>query len=148
MAKRARKRHVQQEMRYPDKNGQWRGGKRKGAGRRKSGPRASERHERRARFRASQPQHVVLRASPAIRQLRKRHIYMALRDAMITTFPREDFRIVHISIQSNHIHLLVEASDVKALARGMQGFEISAAKHINAVLSNGDKRRKGSVFPD
>src|SRR5215510_6843908 len=122
MAKRARKRHVQQEMRYPDKNGQWRGGKRKGAGRPKRGPRASERHKRRERFRASEPQHVVLRAAAAVGRLRKRHIYMALRDAMITTFPRENLRIVHISIQSNHIHLLVEASDRKALATGMQGF--------------------------
>jgi len=149
MAKRARKRHVQQEIRFPDKNGQWRGGKRAGAGRPAKGPRSSERHERRARFRASEPLHVVLRAAAAVGRLRKRHIYMALRDAMITTFPREDFRIVHISIQANHVHLLVEANDYMALARGMQGFQISAAKHINAVISEHTKQtRKGSVFPD
>src|SRR5262249_4196909 len=104
---------------------------------------------RRARFRASEPQHVVLRCTPAIRQLRKRHIYMAVREAMITTFPREDFRIVHLSIQNNHVHLLVEANNCKALSTGMQGFQISAAKHINAALSVGKReRRKGSVFPD
>src|SRR4029078_7623293 len=49
----------------------------------------------------------------------------------------------HISIQGNHLHLLVEADDKIALARGMQGFSISCAKQINATLW-----RKGRVFSD
>ncbi len=94
--------------------------------------------------------HVVLRASSSIRQLRKREIYKALRKALVTTFKREDFRIVHISIQGTHVHLLVEANHRLALARGMKAFGISAAKHINAVLPRDadGKRRRGTVFPD
>jgi hypothetical protein len=48
------------------------------------------------------------------------------------------------------VHLLVEADDKDALASGMQGFQISAAKHLNAALSRGKpgQRRRGSVFPD
>jgi hypothetical protein len=57
---------------------------------------------------------------------------------------------VHLSVQRTHVHLLVEASGKVALARGMQGFQISAAKHINAAISEGrpGPRRKGAVFPD
>jgi hypothetical protein len=32
--------------------------------------------------------------------------------------------LCHLSIQHNHIHLLVEASDKQALASGMKGFQI------------------------
>jgi hypothetical protein len=48
------------------------------------------------------------------------------------------------------VHLLVEAQDKKALASGMQGFQISAAKHLNAAISKGKPgpRRRGPVFPD
>ncbi len=149
VARRARKRHVQQAIRFPDKNGQWRGGKRRGAGRPKRGEHASEKHQRRQRFKSHQPQHVAVRASKAVGRLRKRHLYMAVREAMITAFRRADFRIVHASIQANHIHLIVEANDWRALARGMQGFQISAARHINAELSKRcGRRRTGSVFPD
>lgn len=97
-----------------------------------------------------EPVHVVLRVGEAIGALRKRETYKALRKALLTTLVREDFRVVHVSIQGTHVHLLVEADNRTALAKGMKGFEISAAKHINAALPrkvNG-KRRRGSVFPD
>jgi REP element-mobilizing transposase RayT len=41
------------------------------------------------------------------------------------------FRIVHFSVQTNHLHLLVEADDELALARGIQGLGIRLAKAIN-----------------
>jgi REP element-mobilizing transposase RayT len=53
----------------------------------------------------------------------------------------QDFRIVHVSIQHNHLHLLVEAADRQALARRMQSFAINAARAIN-----GTGGRRGKVF--
>ena len=40
--------------------------------------------------------------------------------------------------------------DKRALASGMQGFQISAAKHLNAAISKDrlGPRRRGAVFPD
>jgi hypothetical protein len=49
-----------------DKNGQRRGGKRKGAGRPKSGARASEKHKKRPKLSAYEPVHVVMRACKGI----------------------------------------------------------------------------------
>ena len=53
----------------------------------------------------------------------------------------ESFRVVHISIQHNHLHLLVEAASEPALARGMQSFAINAARAINEAWG-----RSGKVF--
>jgi REP element-mobilizing transposase RayT len=144
-----------------DKNGQRRGGKRKGAGRPKRGARASERHKKRPKLSAYEPVHVVIRARKDIGSLRTRPIFRAIKEATFTAFAHDDravakprasaattklgraFHIVHLSIQRTHIHLIVEASDRMALARGMQAFGISAARHINAATGH-----RGSVFSD
>jgi Transposase IS200 like len=164
---RPRKRHVQTELPKVDKNGQFRGGRRRGAGRPKRGVRASEKHEVRPRISAYQPVHVVMRASSKIGSLRQRSIFRAILEASFAAFIHDEhavtrpsrsaatakvsraFHIVHISIQRTHIHLIVEASDRHTLATGMQAFGISAAKHINATIRDGTgARRRGSVFTD
>src|SRR4051812_4743433 len=127
-----------------------RGGKRRGAGRPPKGKRAGSPHKERPFLHARYPVHVVLRVIGAVGNLRRRCGYQAIREATLTTALREDFRIVQLSIQRTHVHLLVEADDRRALARGMQGFQISAAKHLNAAISKGKPglRRRGAVFPD
>jgi REP element-mobilizing transposase RayT len=127
-----------------------RGGKRRGAGRPPNGKRAGSPHKKRPFLHARYPVHVVLRVIDAVGNLRRRSVYQAIREATLTTARREDFRIVHLSLQRTHIHLLVEADNKRALALGMQGFEISAAKHLNAAISKGKPgpRRRGTVFPD
>ena len=94
--------------------------------------------------------HVSLRVVSAVGNLRRRCVYQAIREATLTTARRENFRIVQLSIQRDHVHLIVEAKDKHALAAGMQGFQISAAKHLNAAISKGrpGPRRRGTVFPD
>jgi REP element-mobilizing transposase RayT len=152
---RGRKRHVQQELfRWGGKRkgaGRKRKGagrKRKGAGRKPKGSRAGAPHQERPEVRASQALHVVLRVVPAVGSLRKRKMYQVLREATIVAAVRERIRIVHISLQQTHVHLLVEAENKQALARGLQGFQVSAARHINTVLGVGARRRRGPVFAD
>ena len=127
-----------------------RGGRRRGAGRPKKGERAAERHRKRPFHDAQNPVHVVLRVVRAVGSLRRRWTYQAIRAATRVAARRGDFRIVHLSVQRTHVHLLVEAKSQSALAAGMQGFQISAAKHLNAAISRGrpGPRRKGAVFPD
>jgi hypothetical protein len=58
-------------------------------------------------------------------------------------------RVVHVSIQRRHVHLLVEADDERRLARGMQGFQISAARQLNATITiemGADEPVRGQVF--
>jgi hypothetical protein len=56
---------------------------------------------------------------------------------------RFGFRLVHFSVQSNHLHLVGEARDRHALARGMQGLLIRVAKALNKRWA-----RRGAVFWD
>jgi putative transposase len=127
-----------------------RGGKRRGAGRPPKGDRAGSPHTERPDLHARHPVHVTLRVVRAVGNLRRRCVYRAIREATITTARRGDFRIVHLSIQRTHVHLLVEAENKAALSIGMQGFQISAAKHLNAEISKDrpGPRRRGTVFPD
>jgi REP element-mobilizing transposase RayT len=86
---------------------------------------------------------VTIRVARSVSSLRTRLMYRAIRWATLTTARRDNFRIVHLSIQRTHVHLVVEAVDRMALARGMQGFQISAARHLNRASA-----RRGTVFPD
>jgi hypothetical protein len=51
------------------------------------------------------------------------------------------FRVVHFSVQTDHIHLIVEGDRQAALVRGLQGLAVRCAKAINRAL-----RRRGSVW--
>jgi putative transposase len=46
-------------------------------------------------------------------------------------------------VQSNHIHLIVEAEDRKCLGRGMKGLGVRIARHVNCLLLS-----RGGVFVD
>jgi hypothetical protein len=50
--------------------------------------------------------------------------------------------VVHFSVQTDHIHLIVEGDDREMLIRGVHGLAIRCAKAINRALG-----RKGTVFP-
>jgi REP element-mobilizing transposase RayT len=128
------------------------GGKREGAGRKRAG-RARVAHGARPAVSRHVPVHVTLPTVAEVGRLRKRDIYRAVRRASITSVAdsrtRGRCRICQISIQGNHIHLIVEADDKEALSRGMQGFSISCAKRINTALTKRTgRKRSGSVFAD
>jgi REP element-mobilizing transposase RayT len=46
---------------------------------------------------------------------------------------------VHYSVQGNHVHLLVEAEDERALSRGMNGLGVRVAKGLNRVMGRSGK---------
>ena len=121
-----------------------RGGKRKGAGRKQRLPgKRRVRHRRRAELKSTQPVHVTLRIVDGVGSLRRRSQFQAIRKAMHVVLSRPDFRIVHASIQGNHLHLVCEANDRVALSRGMQAFKISAARKLNKAY-----KRSGTIFAD
>jgi putative transposase len=53
------------------------------------------------------------------------------------------FRILQYSVQFDHIHLVVEASDKRALSSGIRGLAIRIARYVNALLN-----RKGTFWAD
>lgn len=128
------------------------GGARPGAGRPSKHGRAGASHATRSAHDHHHPVHITLRVVGSVGNLRRRDTYLAIREATIITARREDFRIIHMSIQRDHVHLLVEADDKHAISNGVRGFSISAARQINKAISarpGGDyERRTGRVFAD
>ncbi len=119
------------------------GGARQGAGRPARGPIASERHTTRPTLVPWFPVHVIARVDPSVRAMGRRDAYATIRRAVRLSLARVNFRIVRLAIHARHLELLVEADDKHALARGMQGFQVSAARAVNRAV-----RRRGTVFPD
>ncbi len=119
------------------------GGKRKGAGRKRTRERACVVHRTRPVLKARFPVHVTWRMRKGVWQLRTRRCFTALARAFWGGADRFGFRLVHYSVQGNHLHLLVEARDERALARGMNGLGVRIARGLNRVM-----RRRGKVLAD
>jgi putative transposase len=119
------------------------GGKRKGAGRKPKGERAGVSHLVRPVLKARFPVHVTVRMEKCVWGLRSRRCFTALKRAFWGGANRFGFRLVHYSVQGNHIHLLVEAEDRRALSRGMNGLSVRMARGLNRVM-----QRRGKVLAD
>ncbi len=119
------------------------GGKRPGAGRPRTGVVAIVPHLERADFAGRFPLHVTVRMRKRVWNLRTRRCFGALSRAFWGGGNRFGFRLIHYSVQGNHIHLLAEARGKEALSRGMQGLSIRIAKALNRVMG-----RHGSVLVD
>jgi REP element-mobilizing transposase RayT len=87
------------------------------------------------------PVHVTLKVRPDAPYLRRRVCFRTIRAAFGAGKAKPGFRLVHFTVQSNHLHLICEAADKEALSRGMQGLAILVAKRLNSKLG-----RKGKLF--
>jgi REP element-mobilizing transposase RayT len=87
--------------------------------------------------------HVTLRLRGGLPTLRQKRTYRAIYHAFVAGCRRDGFRLVHYSVQRNHLHLLVEASGSEALARAMQGLCVRLARRLNSVFG-----RTGTLFAD
>jgi REP element-mobilizing transposase RayT len=110
-----------------------RGGPRPGAGRKSSG-RICERKQRRERFRGGKPVHVTLRLRGGLPRLRSRRFVAELCRSFGEACERGEFRLVHYSVQHNHVHLLVEAEDQAALGRGMKSIGARVSRAVQRVF--------------
>jgi REP element-mobilizing transposase RayT len=124
------------------------GGARPGAGgpRKPASARRPVAHRTRASHRKGDPVHVTVkvgRGVPSLRsQLLARHVKQVLlkqrekleAEASAGVAVGKCFQVVHFTIQDDHMHLIVEATDKRMLARGVMGLEIRIARSINKLL--------------
>ena len=82
---------------------QW-GGRRRGSGRKLEAARRSVAHRRRAPSSARFPLHVTLRLRTGLPTMRRAATRAAIVDALSAASARAMFRVVHYSVQSNHLH--------------------------------------------
>jgi putative transposase len=120
---------------------------RAGQPKKRPGPKPREfpnvRHRGRAVHKYWHPLHVTMRAERGLPSFRAERLYEAFERAVRRT-RRGDFRVVEFSVQDDHLHLIVEADDNDALARGMKSFSVRANRLFNAALGRG----RGRVWAD
>ena len=114
------------------------GGKRRGAGRRNRAGRVN--HMKRPKVKYSTPLHLTLRLKKDLVNLRCGDVELAFETAAIKA-KAFGLRIVHYSLQNNHVHLIVEAGDNDMLARGMRSFGSCFGKAVRKIVGG-----KGGVF--
>jgi putative transposase len=93
--------------------------------------------------RAAEPVHVTLRSR--IAPLRSQFVFPTVRLAIGRAARRdpETFRVLHFSVQRDHVHLVVEAKDARALSSGVRSIAIRIARYVNDLLL-----RRGSFWAD
>lgn len=119
------------------------GGARRGAGRKRRAERQLVEHRARPVLCGRHPVHVTLRVEPGLESLRRRRPHRAVRDALIAASGRFGVRIVQFTVMTNHVHLVCEAPDERALARSMKGLAVRISRRLNGLWG-----RKGRVLAD
>ena len=117
------------------------GGPRPNSGRKKKPGKQDPAHRARPALRRYHPVHVVMRVRKGVKRLRQGRAYRAIRRCLVRCLGNDTFRVCHLSIQSNHLHFLIEANDQPSLSKGMQRLNILVARALNRELG-----RRGSVF--
>jgi REP element-mobilizing transposase RayT len=85
-----------------------------------------------------------MRRAKGLPSFRADRLHRLVREAIRAT-KREGFRIVHYSVQADHVHLLVEADDPVALTNGMRSFSVRVAMRVNRRIL---RRTRGHVWAD
>ena len=89
------------------------------------------------------PTHVTVKVLPGLPSLRSVALVRTLERSFAAACDRGDFRLVHYALQTTHAHLLVEATDAAALARGMMALGARIARGFNRTYG-----RRGAVLAD
>jgi REP element-mobilizing transposase RayT len=84
---------------------------------------------------------VTLRVQPGIPSLRTRPFLREFRQSLRQACERGGFRVVHYSVQRDHVHLVVESAGKEALGKGMKAIGARLARAVQRVF-----RRSGAVL--
>lgn len=120
-----------------------RGGRRRGAGRKPNGPVALLSHAKRPTVGERTPVLVTAKLDRGLPNLRRGRAREIAWRALGVAKERFGVRVIHFSLQSNHLHAIVEARDECALGRAMKGLCVRIARALNRAVD-----RRGRVFSD
>jgi len=118
------------------------GGARKGAGAKKAVG-AGLTHVAREDLPKGCPVHVTVSLVAGLPSMRGQEPFDLLLECFAKGKEKAGFRLTQFSVQGNHLHLIVEASDKRALTRGMQGLLIRIARGLNRLW-----QREGPLWAD
>ena len=83
---------------------------------------------------ARKPLHVTVRIRGGLPSLREQALLLRVRRALTAAKERFGARVLHYSVQRDHLHLVMEAGDRRALSRAMRGLGVRVARGVNGLL--------------
>ena len=117
------------------------GGRRPGSGAKQKRWRQSAPHRPRAAADSWAPYHATLSRLFGLPNLRRKETFALALRIFREKALLPGFRLTAWTIQSNHLHLLVEAASKEHLSRALQGIQVCLARGWNRIW-----RRRGAVF--
>jgi REP element-mobilizing transposase RayT len=100
-------------------------------------------HRERAIIPRNTPVHVTIKINKHIvSTLRNKIIFKKISQA-ISKARNKGIRLIHFTIQRDHVHMLIETNDKKQLGRAMQAMGISLAKSLKNLT-----KKKLRIFKD
>ena len=99
-------------------------------------------HTRRPKVTKSTPVHATLRCVDGLPSLRRK-THQRIIEAVFAEENRKGFRLIHFSIQGNHLHLIAEGDTTEALSRGIQRLASRIARTFNKRWG-----RRGKFFKE
>jgi len=118
------------------------GGVRAGAGR-KPGSFRRDPHRRRAPLASRHPCHVTLKVDKDLPSLRTAELVAELERSWGEVREGGRFRLVHYSIQCDHVHMIIESGSARDLACGLKSIAARFARGVKRVF-----HRAGRVLAD
>lgn len=119
------------------------GGKRKGAGRPNLSGQVN--HMKRPRVTNQTPLHANIKLIQGLPNLRTKALLKEFKES-VTGAKKFGLYAIHFSIQRDHIHMIVEAENNKALVQGMHSLVGRLGKIIRAYCASRGQAKRGSVF--
>jgi REP element-mobilizing transposase RayT len=98
-------------------------------------------HDPRPTHDARHPVLLTLRAAPGVPSLRSNALFAAIRDSIART-AATSFRVLHFSVQQDHVHAIIEADAHLAFVGGIRSLVIRIALAVRRVA------RVGKVWGD
>jgi REP element-mobilizing transposase RayT len=98
------------------------------------------RHTKREMIKKDTVLHLTLKIEKNKANLKNKSILKALQHS-IKKARSLGLKVIHYTLEYDHVHLLIEASDKISLGKGMQSLGISFSKGINKI-----KKQTGKVF--
>ncbi|HWU43215.1 MAG TPA: transposase, partial [Bdellovibrio sp.] len=114
------------------------GGKRKGAGRKNRTKTVN--HMARERVDFKKPLMITMKLKDGLRGLRNRKMLEKFQECGRET-KKYGLRVIHFSLLTNHIHVVIEAKDNQSLSKGMKSLGGRMGRAIRSMIGG-----KGPVF--
>ena len=86
------------------------------------------------------PHHVTVRVTKGTFNLRSQLGFPIVREALGRIRANEQFRLVHFSVQHNHVHMIVEADGRRVMSNTLRRVLSRIARELNRVMGTSGAR--------